>query len=294
MPADFSVFLEPEALRINKARQQHLASLGLDIERKRVLEVGAGIGLHTEFFEERGCDILSIDANPANVAEMLRRYPERKLGVLDLDRPVELADLGLFDIVYCYGTLYHLRDPDGALARLAAVCTGQILIETLVSRGDFSEVHRVVEPLIPNQAIKGIGTRPTRPWLMSRLRRYFGHAYSTLDQPDFPDFVTDWETIGHAGNLRAIFVGSKSSLTLPSLTAGLPKRHRNAPTPLRHGTPARVWIDVGAYQGDASLQSAVEDPGRSGSCLRAGPGALRGIGGRAAELCRPSHGGVGP
>src|SRR5260370_41818327 len=116
MPSCFSVFLEPEALRINEARQQHLASLGLDLDGKRVLEVGAGIGLHTAFFEERGCDVLSTDGNPLNVAEMLLLYPDRKLGVLDLDRPADLADLGMFDIVYCYGTLYHLRDPDSALA----------------------------------------------------------------------------------------------------------------------------------------------------------------------------------
>ena len=57
MPADFSVFLEPEAPRINHARQDHLAALGLDLQAKRVLEVGAGIGLHTEFFEKRGCEV---------------------------------------------------------------------------------------------------------------------------------------------------------------------------------------------------------------------------------------------
>ncbi len=109
MSPDFSVFQEPEALRINRVRQEHLSSLGLELHGKSVLEVGAGIGLHTAFFEERGCDVLSTDGNPANVAEMLRLYPHRKLGVLDLDRVVDLADLGSFDIVYCYGTLYHLR-----------------------------------------------------------------------------------------------------------------------------------------------------------------------------------------
>jgi FkbM family methyltransferase len=255
----FAVFLEPEARRINEARQQHLGSLGLDLDGKRVLEVGAGIGLHTEFFERRGCDVLSTDGNPLNVAEMLRLYPRRRIGMLDLDRPAPLADLGAFDIVYCYGALYHLRDPDGALARLAAVCTGQILIETLVSRGEFSEFHHVVEPLSPNQGIRGVGTRPTRPWVMAALRRHFGHAYATLDQPDFPDFVTDWRTIAHGGNLRAVFVGSKSPLGLPSLTASLPERHRNAPALPEAARPQRVWIDVGAYHGDASRQAALDD-----------------------------------
>ncbi len=260
MPADFSVFLEPEALRINHARQDHLAALGLDLQAKRVLEVGAGIGLHTEFFEKRGCDVLSSDANPVNVAEMLRRYPHRKIGVLDLDRPIALADLGRFDIVYCYGTLYHLQDPDGALARLAAVCTGQILVETLVVPGNYPELHRVVEPLSANQGIRGIGTRPTRPWVMSALRRHFGHAYATLDQPDFPDFVTDWEMVEHTGNLRAVFVGSKYPLRLPALTAVLPIRHRNARPLALAPRWGRVWIDVGAHRGEASRPAALDDP----------------------------------
>ena len=64
MSPDFSVFQEPEALRINRVRQEHLASLGLELHGKSVLEVGAGIGLHTDFFEERGCDVLSTDGNP--------------------------------------------------------------------------------------------------------------------------------------------------------------------------------------------------------------------------------------
>jgi hypothetical protein len=46
----YDVFLTPSAISINKARQTHLASLGLEIACKRVLEVGAGVGLHTPFF----------------------------------------------------------------------------------------------------------------------------------------------------------------------------------------------------------------------------------------------------
>jgi hypothetical protein len=49
MATDFSVFLEPEALRINRARQQYLSSVGLDLHAKRVFEIGAGIVLHTAF-----------------------------------------------------------------------------------------------------------------------------------------------------------------------------------------------------------------------------------------------------
>lgn len=228
MTSPFDVFLEPEARRINDARLTHIASLGLDLDRKRVLEVGAGIGLHTSFFEQRGCDVLSTDGAPANVAKMKDSWPGRRLGLLDLDEPAELNALGRFDIVFCYGTLYHLRDPEGALARLAAVCDGFILLETIVSRGAFPELHMVLDPSSANQAVSGIGCRPTRAWVMSALRRHFGHAYTTTDQPEYPDFVTDWGLIGHPGNLRAVFVGARQALSLPTLTEKLPVRHRNA------------------------------------------------------------------
>src|SRR5579862_1254448 len=105
---NFDVFLTKEAFAINKARLGHLASLGLDLSNKKVLEVGAGIGLHTEFFEKRGCTVLCTDARSENIDEMLRRYPHRKTQVVDLDREHNLSGLGTFDIVYCYGTLYHL------------------------------------------------------------------------------------------------------------------------------------------------------------------------------------------
>ncbi|HEX5325621.1 MAG TPA: FkbM family methyltransferase [Acetobacteraceae bacterium] len=259
--ARFRVFLESAALRINHARLNHLAGLGLDLDGKRVLEVGAGIGLHTGFFEQRGCTILSTDGNAGNVAEMLRRHPEREIGLIDLDQDLDLSGLGEFDIVYCYGTLYHLRNPDHALARLAAICRGQILIETIVSRGHRAELHLISEPGIPNQALSGIGCRPTRLWVMAALRRHFGHAYATWTQPDHPDFATDWTLITHDGNLRAVFIGSKQALALPALADALPPRHRNAPAPPRQPRPQRVWIDVGAHHGEHSRKAAEEDPG---------------------------------
>ena len=89
--------------------------------------------------------------------------------------------------------------------------------------------------------------------------RHFGHAYTTIDQPDYPDFVTDWQTISHPGNLRAVFVGSKYPLGLASLTAMLPQRHRNAPQPPTPARLERVWIEIGAGDSDARRQAMLDD-----------------------------------
>jgi 2-polyprenyl-3-methyl-5-hydroxy-6-metoxy-1,4-benzoquinol methylase len=107
----FDVFLSEQAKDLNHARLRHLASLGLDLRGKRVLEVGAGIGLHTEFFEHLGCTVISTDGRPGNVQELCRRYPWRDARVFDLDAPKVPEGLGRFDIVYCYGTLHHLQRP---------------------------------------------------------------------------------------------------------------------------------------------------------------------------------------
>lgn len=221
----FDVFLSSEAQRINAARQDHLATLGLAISGRRVLEVGAGIGLHTAFFEERGCTVLSTDGSAVNLAEIKRRFPGRKTARLDLDHPGDIAGLGTFDLVYCYGTLYHLGDPDGALARIATVCNGQILLETIVVLGNYPELHRVSDPPSDNQGIHGLGCRPTRRWVMDALKRHFGHAYTSVSQPDHGDFEPDWSLTRGFGNMRAIFVGSKVPLSLLTLTEALPTKH---------------------------------------------------------------------
>jgi SAM-dependent methyltransferase len=230
-PSPLDVFVKPDSLAINKARQDHLATLGLDLSNKTVLEVGAGIGLHTQFFLDRGCIITITDGDPANVAAIRESHPERDVRLLNLDLAADLDALGRFDIVYCYGTLYHLQHPEEALARIASVCDGQILVETIVAIGAYAELHLVTEPPSSDQAVGGIGCRPTRLWVLQALKRHFGHAYTTVTQPDHQDFELDWKLTKGFGNMRAVFIGSRVPLDLPMLSSDLPQRHSVSPQP---------------------------------------------------------------
>jgi len=222
VPDPFAVFLAPEALALNQARQAHLASLGIALEGKRVLEVGAGIGLHTPFFLERGCEVVISDANGGNLTEIRRRFPRLRVEHIDLAQPLDLQPLGTFDLVYCYGLLYHLGDPDAALRALAPVCGGQLLLETMVALGRHAEVYRVRDPAGANQAVAGLGCRPTRLWVLQALRAHFGHGYVTRLQPDFPDFETDWDLPETRYSYRAVFVGSKAPIDSAELLEDLP------------------------------------------------------------------------
>jgi len=255
----FDVFLSEQAKDINHARLRHLASLGLDLRGKRVLEVGAGIGLHTEFFEQLGCTVISTDGRPGNVQELRRRYPWRDARVFDLDAPKILEGLGRFDIVYCYGALYHLQRPEEAIRRLSGLCLELLLLETLVIPAAGSSVEFVREDAATvNQGTAGGGCRPSREWVLDRLRESFGYAYATRTQPLHADFDLDWTRPLAGKNHRAVFVASKAPLDNPRLSDTLSERQVYD---MDH--PAEVWIDVGAHAGARTFEQARERPWRT-------------------------------
>src|SRR5690349_231976 len=139
----YELFRSPHYLRHNQRRQEHLASLGLALADRSVLEVGAGIGDHTTFFLDRGCTVLATEPRPENCnlfAFMMRssaasgykaaaRCALLPCAVEELDRHIAER----FDVVYCYGLLYHVPDPALALAQVAARCDDLLLLETAVS-----------------------------------------------------------------------------------------------------------------------------------------------------------------
>ena len=211
--SQFDCFLAPNAQAINRARQEHLDSLGLDIGTgRRVLEVGAGIGLHTGFFLDQGCDVISSDGRADNVAEIRRRWPGVPVQQIDLERETDLARLGSFDLVYCYGLLYHVGDPDRVLAMLAKICTGQIMLELIVNMDQDETLYLVSDPTVNDQSTVGRACRPSRSWILGRLKRYWGHGYITTTQPNHPEFPLDWDKQTHL-NTRAVFVGSRTALS---------------------------------------------------------------------------------
>lgn len=69
----------------------------------------------------------------ANAAGQHVRHLEMSVYKIDL----ECCELGRFDVVFFFGTIYHLKHPLLALEKIAAVCDGSIYIESAVA-DDFS------------------------------------------------------------------------------------------------------------------------------------------------------------
>lgn len=211
-------------LRHNHRRLEHLASLGLPIAGCSVLEVAAGIGDHTSFFLDRGCTVVSTDGRQENLEILQERFRHTSVETahLDLDAPAEMGRQ--FDIVYCYGALYHLHRPAEAIAFMAGRCRSMLLLETRVSFGDDEEVNLADEPAEnPTESIVGCGCRPTRPWVFARLKQHFEHVYVPRTQPNHSDFPLNWKTTpaGNDATTRAIFIASRAPLDNPILSEEL-------------------------------------------------------------------------
>lgn len=213
-------FLTDYYQRHNRRRQEHLASLGLDIANKTVLEVGSGIGDHTSFFVDRGCKVTSTDGR----AELLNILQERLPNVTTLLWDVEFPPSELItehQIVYAYGILYHTSKPEFVLRNLASLCSEMLLLETCVSFGNEELINLTHENIDdPTQALEGIGCRPTRSWVFNTLKIYFPFVYLTRTQPWHKEFPVDWTSeskTNHEGLIRSVFVAAKKPLNNPSL-----------------------------------------------------------------------------
>ena len=216
-------FHSTEYLRHNQRRLEHLASLSLPLAKRSVLEVGAGIGDHSSFFIDRECTVCITEARDRNLKLLHRRFPNQVVRHLDLERPdPTLKDA--FDIVYCYGLLYHLRTPGEAIGYLADHCSDLMLLETCVSFGDDEAINLVAEDAnLMSQAISGTGCRPTRSWVFKELQRHFERVYMPITQPWHLEFPLIWDP-ALDGLARAVFIASRRPLDSELLVPSIPRQ----------------------------------------------------------------------
>ena len=188
-----------------------------------MLELGSGPGDHTGFYVQRDCAIVSVDVRQDCLDLLKQRYPGGQTVLCDLNEPAPLRDLGVFDVIHCYGILYHLENPGRLLEFMGTACSGLAVVETCVLPDKASRVEIVGETLEDyTQSSTGRGCRPARQWVFEELGRSFPFVYHTRTQPNHLEFPVDWNDLRNAPPLiRSVFIGSKQPLHLSSLSPGL-------------------------------------------------------------------------
>ncbi|HWF04364.1 MAG TPA: class I SAM-dependent methyltransferase, partial [Candidatus Angelobacter sp.] len=97
------------------------SALGL----QTAFDTGCGVGYFSGVLQELGLRVAAADGRAENVAEARERYPSIDFRVADAESAS--PDLGTFDLVLCFGLLYHLENPLRAMRNLRAL-TGKILL----------------------------------------------------------------------------------------------------------------------------------------------------------------------
>ncbi|SRR6266540_1852299 len=182
-PLDFGdgIVTRPWHVQRRFRRRLRLLRIPDDLSGKTVLDIGAWDGYFSFEFERRGAKrVLAIDTyawdHGALDCFLLARdhfksqVEHRRIDVHDLTPEA----VGRFDLVFCAGVLYHMRNPLIGLERIRSVTAGQLILET---HALIPALHEWV-PLITffpgdEDATKFAwhhGGYPTRAWVVDALR----------------------------------------------------------------------------------------------------------------------------
>jgi FkbM family methyltransferase len=96
----------------------------------------------------------------------------------------------------------------------------------------------------------------------------FPFVYTSDTRPDHPDFDFEWtgngEWLRDGRLLRSIFVASRTKLSNPHLRLLLEAPESPVPAGDQASTlppaPNQIWLDVGAHQGEKTLETARQNP----------------------------------
>jgi len=124
-------------------------------------------------------------------------------------------------------------------------------------------------PAVNDQAVSGFGCRPSPAFVAMALSRMgFPFVYTSDTRPDHPDFDFEWtgngEWLRDGRLLRSIFVASRTKLSNPHLRLLLEAPESPVPAGDQASTlppaPNQIWLDVGAHQGEKTLETARQNP----------------------------------
>jgi tRNA (mo5U34)-methyltransferase len=181
-PFDFDgIVTRPAYVHRRFRRRLRLLRIPADLTGKTVLDIGAWDGFFSFEFERRGAkrvfavdtyawDHGGFDCFKAAHAFFNSKVEYRRMDVHELDPQA----IGTFDLVFCAGVLYHMRNPLLGLERIRSVTAGQLILET---HALIPALHEWV-PLMTFFPGDEDATRfkwhhggyPTRAWLEDALR----------------------------------------------------------------------------------------------------------------------------
>ena len=115
------------------------------IAGKKVLEVGCGMGLHTELMARAGAKVTAIDISPKSVAATRARLQVRGVEAEVRELDAETLDLeGEFDFIWSWGVIHHSSRTGRVLRNLHAALKPGGQIRFMVYSLDGAQAYAVL------------------------------------------------------------------------------------------------------------------------------------------------------
>jgi FkbM family methyltransferase len=228
--------IEARGATIRKVTSDLKDALGLST----ALDVGCGLGFFSQVLQECGLNVRAFDGRLANIEEARQRYPKILFDQGDIEDS-NILNLGTYDLVLCFGLLYHLENPLLAIRNLRALTKRGLLLESMCLPGHKPLMLLREELSIEDQSLTDLAFYPTEPCLVKMLYRAgFAGVHRVRVLPDHDDFR---DTQEHSRR-RTVLFATFEKLTSPGFVAldeptDPDDPWSKVPTPTTSPTPSR-------------------------------------------------------
>ncbi|HWZ99912.1 MAG TPA: class I SAM-dependent methyltransferase [Candidatus Dormibacteraeota bacterium] len=166
---------------LNKSRAAVVATLLSQLKEplnlKTAIDIGCGLGYFSALLKSLAFDVTAVDGRQQNVEEASRRNAGITFQRCDAQSS-ELLQLGKFDLVFCFGLLYHLENPFLTIRYLREMTGKLLLVEGVIYPGEDPIMGLVDEGKTEDQGLNHVAFYPTESCLVKMLYRSgFSHVY---------------------------------------------------------------------------------------------------------------------
>jgi tRNA (mo5U34)-methyltransferase len=192
----------PKPLVFDRPRQAELRDASIEFLRSVIspwksqlglytaLDLGCGVGHYSAALKEIGFEVTGADARAQNVEEARSRHPGIGFRIVDAEDPA-IVQLGKFDLVVCFGLLYHLENPLRAMRNLRGLTDKVLLLGSIVVAEDEPFLLLLDEPAGEDQSLRAVSCYPSEGAIIKMAYRAgFPHVYRFRELPNHEDFRT--------------------------------------------------------------------------------------------------------
>ena len=223
---------------------QHVVTrLKRAVELSNAVDAGCGVGFFSQTLTECGLNVCGFDGRGENVEEARRRFPHIPFEQGDIEGRAILR-LGRFDLVLCFGLLYHLENPLRAIRNLRGLTQKCLLLESMCLPEEKSSMLLREDPRQEDQSLTDVACYPSEGSLVKMLYRAgFGMVYRVIPLPDHEDFR---ETAEHARR-RTVLLASTAAIDVGGFRV-IPEPHEaEDPWVKKPAVPATLRQRIGRF-----------------------------------------------